>query len=211
VSLVAIIDPRTIWCAGMAALVIECGCKVLGRWATMNEALPNLIEVPPDIVLVSHSSSRELRAGDLLGLKRRSAIVVVAEPREAITAQDLPGAGADALLSSDASVDSIRQCLSSVAAGHSWLDPALLQSAARRSSFGQDWNCLSARELEVAHLASRGLSNKRIARTLEVSDGTVKIHMHHILSKLHVPGREALAGGLPGAGPQNGGRASPGK
>ena len=45
-------------------------------------------------------------------------------------------------------------------------------------------------------LAARGLSNKRIARTLQLSDGTVKIHMHHVLSKLGVTGRNALAARL---------------
>jgi two-component system nitrate/nitrite response regulator NarL len=53
------------------------------------------------------------------------------------------------------------------------------------------------REQQVAQLAAEGLSNKRIARTLQLSDGTVKIHMHHVLSKLGLSGREALAARLP--------------
>jgi DNA-binding NarL/FixJ family response regulator len=43
---------------------------------------------------------------------------------------------------------------------------------------------LSPRELEVALLVSRGLSNKEIARELRLSDGTVKLHVHSIFLKL---------------------------
>jgi DNA-binding NarL/FixJ family response regulator len=51
---------------------------------------------------------------------------------------------------------------------------------------------LSQRELEVALLAARGLSNKDVARQLGVAEQTVKQHMHHILRKLGAPSRYSL-------------------
>jgi two-component system nitrate/nitrite response regulator NarL len=51
---------------------------------------------------------------------------------------------------------------------------------------------LSAREQQITNLACEGLSNKAIAKRLSVSEGTVKIHLHHIYRKLHVGGRHAL-------------------
>jgi two-component system nitrate/nitrite response regulator NarL len=51
---------------------------------------------------------------------------------------------------------------------------------------------LTAREREIAQLATRGLPNKVIARELSVCEGTVKLHFHHIFQKLGVRNRTAL-------------------
>jgi len=42
-------------------------------------------------------------------------------------------------------------------------------------------------------LAARGFANKTIARELDVSEGTVKLHLHRVYRKLGVKGRFALA------------------
>ena len=54
-------------------------------------------------------------------------------------------------------------------------------------------NRLTSREREVAQLVYEGLSNKEIARRLGVSEGTTKIHVHNILSKLKLANRVMLA------------------
>ena len=48
---------------------------------------------------------------------------------------------------------------------------------------------LTPREMEVLKLAAIGLQNKNIAEKLELSEHTVKLHMHHVLSKLGVDNR----------------------
>jgi two-component system nitrate/nitrite response regulator NarL len=40
---------------------------------------------------------------------------------------------------------------------------------------------------------SEGLSNKEIGRRLNISDGTIKVHLHHIYEKLEIRNRTALA------------------
>jgi len=52
---------------------------------------------------------------------------------------------------------------------------------------------LTRREREIMLLVSQGLQNKEIGRQLDVSEGTVKIHLHHIFKKLQVANRTALA------------------
>jgi DNA-binding NarL/FixJ family response regulator len=63
------------------------------------------------------------------------------------------------------------------------------QPAAR----GKDMNSLTRREREVVLALAEGLSNKDVARRLNLSEGTVKVHLHNIYSKLGVRNRTALA------------------
>jgi ATP/maltotriose-dependent transcriptional regulator MalT len=48
---------------------------------------------------------------------------------------------------------------------------------------------LTAREREILGLIGNALSNKEIARRLQISDKTVKTHLHHIYVNLHQSGR----------------------
>ena len=52
---------------------------------------------------------------------------------------------------------------------------------------------LTAREMEIALLVSQGLRNKAIARQLNLSEGTVKMHLHHVYEKLDLSGRAELS------------------
>jgi LuxR family maltose regulon positive regulatory protein len=59
--------------------------------------------------------------------------------------------------------------------------------AAQLSSSASD--AITAREREVLSMIGQGYSNKRIARSLEISPETVKSHVKHIFSKLDVATR----------------------
>jgi DNA-binding NarL/FixJ family response regulator len=52
---------------------------------------------------------------------------------------------------------------------------------------------LSPRELEVARLVARGLTNKQIGETLYVSERTAENHVQHILVKLGFSNRSQIA------------------
>jgi DNA-binding NarL/FixJ family response regulator len=52
---------------------------------------------------------------------------------------------------------------------------------------------LTKREVEILDLVERGLPNKSIANQLNLSDYTVKVHMHNIITKLGVQNRTAAA------------------
>jgi DNA-binding NarL/FixJ family response regulator len=54
-----------------------------------------------------------------------------------------------------------------------------------------DSDAITARERDVLSMIGQGHSNKRIARTLEISPETVKSHVKHIFSKLDVATRSA--------------------
>ena len=66
--------------------------------------------------------------------------------------------------------------------------PLLAQSAS-----GLGWrDVLTARQQQVVALVCRGLSNKKIAHELGVTEGTVKVHVHNILVKVGVRSRREL-------------------
>lgn len=52
---------------------------------------------------------------------------------------------------------------------------------------------LTAREMQVTQLLARGASNKVIARELDVSESTVKIHVQNVLKKLNLNSRVQIA------------------
>lgn len=52
--------------------------------------------------------------------------------------------------------------------------------------------CLTEREREIMYEISDGISNKEAARRLNISEGTIKIHLHHIYNKLAIRNRAAL-------------------
>jgi len=65
-------------------------------------------------------------------------------------------------------------------------------NAARSGAEGLT-STLTHREGEIMRLVCAGLSNKEIGRELNLSDGTIKIHLHHIYQKLAIHNRTALA------------------
>jgi DNA-binding NarL/FixJ family response regulator len=59
-------------------------------------------------------------------------------------------------------------------------------------SYDDHERSLSPREREVAQLVGRGLSNKEVARRLQLSEGTVKLHLHSVFQKLGAKNRYSL-------------------
>ncbi len=88
------------------------------------------------------------------------------------------------------------QCIREVHAGGEWLDIApvgrALSHLLSREASEQALN-LTDREREVIRFVSKGLQNKDIASELGISEGTVKIHVHHIYAKLGLSNRVELA------------------
>ena len=88
------------------------------------------------------------------------------------------------------------QCIREVHAGGEWLDIApvgrALGESLSREADEQAVN-LTYRELDVIRFVSKGLQNKDIASELGISEGTVKIHVHHIYAKLGLSNRVELA------------------
>ena len=102
-------------------------------------------------------------------------------------------AGAMAYLLKDVRREELLRCIRVVHEGGHYINPELAGRLASRLTRDE----LSHRELEVLALVERGLSNKHIARELQVAEGTVKTHVKAILAKLEARSRtEAIAIGV---------------
>jgi two-component system NarL family response regulator len=98
-------------------------------------------------------------------------------------------AGARGYLLKDMLSDSLLDAIRTVHAGQRRIPPEVASRLAERMFRSE----LSAREMEVLRLIVKGKSNKQIGTDLGVAEGTVKIHINNILSKLGVSDRTQAA------------------
>ena len=70
---------------------------------------------------------------------------------------------------------------------------AQLQAGTRREEPVSELDKLTPREKEIIDCLSRGESNKGIARTLDLAESTVKIHVQNVLKKLNLTSRVQAA------------------
>jgi two-component system nitrate/nitrite response regulator NarL len=182
--------------AGMEALLHGGGHRVVARCSREGDLLNFAEAYRPDIVMLAKNIVSQDAAKTVLQVRERNcsvAIVLLLEERDATTAADLLDLDVEGILLNAASARSVIDCVESVRHGRKWLDPNLLRHLAGVEQPSQTASSLTSRETEIAHLVSSGLRNKQIARELDLSEGTVKMHLHHIYRKLRIGGRTQLA------------------
>jgi DNA-binding NarL/FixJ family response regulator len=107
-------------------------------------------------------------------------------------------AGAAGFILKDSGAEDLIHAVRRVAAGESWLDPAVTarvlatyRSAAHPAGPSAAIDALTARERDVLVAMGRGLTNVEIAESLVISELTVKSHIGRIFAKLGLRDRAA--------------------
>jgi RNA polymerase sigma factor (sigma-70 family) len=104
-------------------------------------------------------------------------------------------AGAYGVILKDVAVEVLVQSLRQVADGQRLLPlPSSDQVSREMSAVAENARkLLTERERQIMRLVSEGLSNKEIARRLNIADGTIKVHLHKMFQKLEISNRTELA------------------
>ena len=197
---VCLVDDQTLVRQGIRSLLeLSDDIRVVAEAADGRQALDLLPEVKPDVVLM------DMRMPVMSGLEALQALSARGDlpPTIILTTFDddqlvLAGikAGARGYLLKDVSLDQLVDAIQAVAGGGSLVQPAVTQRLL--SGLEQMHNefvslerpdPLTDRETEILRLMSGGFSNKEIANSLGVAEGTVKNHVSNILSKLGVRDR----------------------
>jgi len=94
-------------------------------------------------------------------------------------------AGAQGYLFKCCAKEELLECVRAVSRGRSWIPHEVGAKLAQRVVAPD----LTRRETDVLEALSIGRSNKEIGTLFDISEATVKVHMAHILQKLHVSSR----------------------
>lgn len=165
------------------------------------DALRLAAQTPFELVLLDWNLGRALAGATLIEQLRtalpRARLVVVSGESSAAHVRAAIDAGAVGFVPKESSSALLIDALTITAHGGIYLPRAVLASqqelapvaASGLRTIAAAFPQLTPREAEVLSHAARGLSNKQIARELDISDGTVKQHLNAVFQSLAVHNR----------------------
>jgi DNA-binding NarL/FixJ family response regulator len=197
---VMLVDDQNLVRKGVRSLLeLSEEIAVVAEAADGTEAIRTIPEIKPDVVLL------DMRMPEMSGLEVLLALSEAGTlpPTIILTTFDddelvLAGikAGARGYLLKDVSLDDLVDAIKKVAQGGSMIKPAVTQRLLKGlENLKTDFysldrpDPLTDRETEILRLMAGGYSNKEIANSLGVAEGTIKNHVSNILSKMGVRDR----------------------
>jgi DNA-binding NarL/FixJ family response regulator len=160
-----------------------------------------VMEFGADVALFDVTASESSAAAHMVkGLCPDVSMVAVAVTEVAAEVIACAESGFDAYVPRTARTTEMLEILQRARQGETICDPKiarmLFNELARRPGAGvsaPQEERLTAREIEIARLLGRGVSNKEIAAELHLSVATIKNHVHSVLHKLQVGSRGQVA------------------
>lgn len=195
---VIVVDDQELFRKGIIGLLEERGIRVLGEAGLAADAIRQACRAHPDVVVmdVDLPGMSGIEATQRLAAEAPLVhVLILTVSADDEDVMDALLAGACGYLLKDASIAQIVDGIRAVARGESAISPRVasrlirrLRDPGSRAASGNGAG-LTEREHEVLELVARGLDNPEIARTLYLSEHTVKNHVSSILTKLEVQNR----------------------
>ncbi|SFM69286.1 two-component system response regulator NarL [Marinobacter zhejiangensis] len=200
---ILLIDDHPLLRQGIKQLVeLEDDMQIAGEASNALDGIALALDLEPDLILLDLNmpeingieTLKRLRAENV---SSRIVIFTVSDHEDDVVAA--LRAGADGYLLKDMEPEDLVPQLRQAATGRMAISDrltALLAQALRDQkpeTEKADYNSLTPREKDILKLIADGLSNKMIGRRLDISDGTVKVHVKHLLKKLKLRSRVEVA------------------
>jgi DNA-binding NarL/FixJ family response regulator len=192
---VAVVDDQRLFAKGISGLVdMVPGVEVVGVAHDGEEGVALCREEEPDVVLMDISmpkmdgisATREIK--DLLP---QTAVIILTGHEEDENVFEGIKAGAQGYLLKDAEPEDLSRAIRTVHTGDTIIAPELAQKMLNTFESGGPRGSrlappLTERELEVIRALAQGMSDRQIARSLDISEKTVRNHTSNIYRKLHI-------------------------
>ncbi|MDU5729716.1 MAG: two-component system response regulator NarL [Citrobacter freundii] len=179
---ILLIDDHPMLRTGVKQLVsMAPDITVVGEASNGEQGIELAESLDPDLILL------DLNMPGMNGLETHEEDVVTALKR-----------GADGYLLKDMEPEDLLKALQQAAAGEMVLSEALTpvlaaSLRANRATSDRDVTQLTPRERDILKLIAQGLPNKMIARRLDITESTVKVHVKHMLKKMKLKSRVEAA------------------
>ncbi len=199
---ILLVDDHPLLRKGLKQLIeFEDELDVIGEASDGKTAIELALKYEPDLIVLDLNMQgmdgletlRALRNADIVS---RIIMLTVSDSDEDVVCAITYGA--DGYLLKDMEPEKILEKLKEAALGKMVISEKLTHVLAGAIRGGSDKKSnvlakLTSREHEILKLIAKGMSNKLIARELDISDGTVKVHVKHVLKKLELNSRVEAA------------------
>ena len=197
-----IIDDHPMLRRGVVQLLeLDDELQLLGEASSGDEGIKQAVALEPDLILLDlnmHGMSgidtlKALRMADIFA---KVLVFTVSDNHDDVVAAIK--AGADGYLLKDTEPEDLLTAIKKSANGEmpisEKLSSALAQALSRRPQDSQPTlDTLTEREKQILQAIASGDSNKMIARKLDITEGTVKVHVKKVLKKLNFRSRVEAA------------------
>jgi len=194
---VMLVDDHRLVRSGLTSLLgTAADIEIVGEAADGAQAVTVVLELEPDVVLMDLS----MPVMDGVSATRKilidrptTKIVMLSSFSDRARVRDAIAAGAIGYVLKDCTTEELLTAVRAAAQGHAPLDPRVAGALLPTSASAEPGEQLSDRERQVLRLASQGMANKQIARSLGIAERTVKVHLGNVFRRIGVSDRTSAA------------------
>jgi len=197
---VVLADDHPVVLGGLARLfALESDLEVVACASDGTQTIDAVRNLDPDVVVLDLRMPGKDGLAVIRELRRESSktqivVFTAVEGPEVIEAIRL---GVRGVVLKEMAVRLLFEAVRKVHGGGTWIERdaagvALQRLVSRGTEPLDELSMLTPREKEVARMTAQGLPNKTVADRLQITEGTAKLHLHHVYEKLGIDGRMAL-------------------